>query len=235
MLFVLSSQVHASNKEKIYNAYINNQMELWKVVIDQMERNKTDNIQYLHELINYQYGYIGYCLGIENQTEAKQYLELAEKNLEKLERNGYDRAIIHSYHSAFWGFKIGINPLKAPFLGRKSIRHANLALEENNKEPFAHVQYGLAYFYMPILFGGSKKIAINHFLKALEQMEANPGQLIYDWNYLSLIALLGQSYEAIKEYDKAKLFYDKALNFEPDFKWVKEELHPNLQRKLTTK
>jgi len=102
----------------------------------------------------------------------------------------------------------------------------------NSKIPFGHVQYGIAYFYMPAMFGGSKTVAIEHFLDALKLMEANQEALSNDWNYLNLLTLIGQSYQEIKEYDKAKLFYQKALDKEPNFLWVKNELMPELLKKM---
>ncbi|WP_319499496.1 tetratricopeptide repeat protein [uncultured Draconibacterium sp.] len=232
LVFFLSGGAFASNKEKIYQAYISNRMDDWKVIIDSLEQNKTENADYLSELVNFQYGYIGYCLGADKDKEAKDYLYLAESNLEILENKNYNPALINAYKAAFWGFKIGLSPIKAPILGPRSIKNVDQALEINNKLPFAHVQYGNAYFYMPAVFGGSKQIAIEHFLLAIEQMEASPEELANDWNYLSLLSLTGQSYEKVGEYDKAKNIYEKALKFEPNFKWIRDELYPDLKTKL---
>lgn len=232
MLFVLSESVFASNKEKIYNAYINDRMEQWKMVIDSLEQDKTENIEFITELTNYQYGYIGYCLGTDDKRAAKHYLDLAENNLGILENKNFNPALVNAYKAAFWGFQIGIQPIKAPIYGRRSIKHADLALDQNSELPFAHVQYGNAYFYMPAIFGGSKQVAIEHFLQAIEQMEKQPAKLKNNWNYLSLLSLTGQSYEEMGKYEKAKAIYEKALQFEPDFKWVKDELYPNLRTKL---
>nr|WP_319999352.1 hypothetical protein [uncultured Draconibacterium sp.] len=235
LVVFLSGGAFASNKEKIYQAYISNRMDDWKVIIDSLEQNKTESVDYLSELVNYQYGYIGYCLGADKDKEAKDYLDLAENNLEILENKNVDPALVDAYKAAFWGFKIGLSPIKAPIFGRRCIKNADRALELNNKLPFAHVQYGNAYFYMPAVFGGSKEVAIEHFLQAIEQMEASPAELENDWNYLSLLSLTGQSYEKVDEYDKAKNIYEKALQFEPDFKWIKDELYPDLKTKLEKK
>lgn len=233
LVFVFSGGAFASNKEKIYEAYINNRMNDWKAIIDSLEQNKTENAGYLSELVNYQYGYIGYCLAEDDDKNAKHYLDLAEENLEILENKNFNPALVNAYKAAFWGFKIGLSPIKAPIYGRRSIKHADLSLEQNNKLPFAHVQYGNAYFYMPAIFGGSKEVAVEHFLLAIEEMEASPEELKNDWNYLSLLSLTGQSYEELNEFKKAQVIYEKALEFEPDFKWIKDELYPDLKTKLT--
>ena len=232
LAFFLSGSAFASNKEKIYEAYINNRMNEWKSIIDSLEQNKTGDATYLSELVNYQYGYIGYCLGMDKENEAKDYLKLAEKNLEILEEKNFNPALTNSYKAAFWGFKIDIQPIKAPIYGRRCINRVNEALELNNQQPFAHVQYGNAYFYMPAVFGGSKQVAIEHFLLAIKQMETSPEKLKNDWNYLSLLSLTAQSYEELNEFGKAQVIYEKALKFEPNFKWIKDELYPDLKTKL---
>jgi tetratricopeptide (TPR) repeat protein len=120
--------------------------------------------------------------------------------------------------------------MKAPFLGPKSIKHSKLAMEQNPENPMGYIQYGNSQFYMPPVFGGSKQEAINHFKKAELLMEN--GNIKNDWNYLSLLALIGQSYSALNDYKNAKMYYEKALKTEPNFLWVKKELMPELLKKM---
>ena len=232
ILVLVSNIIFASNREAIYNAYINDKMEDWKKVIDEMESNKMPTIDFLYELVNYQYGYIGYCMGIDENSEAKKYLKLAEQNLEILEEKNFSPSEINAYKSAFYGFKIGLSPIKAPILGPKSINSSKLAIEQDDKNPMGYIQYGNAQFYMPPAFGGSKEEALQYFTNALQLMEKNENQLANDWNYLSLLALIGQSYEETEQFEKARIFYEKALEFEPRFLWVKNELYPQLIKKM---
>ncbi|MBN2635784.1 MAG: tetratricopeptide repeat protein [Prolixibacteraceae bacterium] len=227
-LLIISTTLFASYRDSIYNAYINNQMEDWERIIDKMERDKNNTTDNLLEIINYQYGYIGFCMGTNQNNKAKKYLKLAENNLAQLENKNYSPSEINAYKSAFYGFKIGLSPIKAPILGPKSISYSKLAMEQDGKNPMGFIQYGNSQFYMPPVFGGSKEEALEYFLKALELIELNKNQLANDWNYLSLLALIGQSYEAIGQYEKAKIFYEKALKAEPRFLWVKNELYPQL-------
>lgn len=231
-LLLFSTTLIASYRNSIYNAYINNRMEDWKKIIDEMESNNKNTPEYLLEIINYQYGFIGWCIGTDQQNEAKKYLNLAENNLAQLEDKNYSSSEVNAFKSAFYGFKIGISPIKAPILGPKSISYSKLAMEQDNKNPMGFIQYGNSQFYMPSVFGGSKEEALEHFLKALELIELNKNQLANDWNYLSLLALIAQSYEAIGQYEKAKIFYEKALIAEPGFLWVKNELYPQLINKI---
>jgi len=225
----------ASNKEGIYNAYISGRMDEWKSIIDRMEEQKIKTNSFLIELINYQYGYIGWCLGNNQKNQAKKYLNLAEHNLEILENQNCCFSRIYAYKSAFYGFKIGLTPYKAPFIGPNSMKNAELSIQTDSTYYLGFVQYGNNQFYMPAVFGGSKELAIDYFEKAKVLLEHNQNELLYDWNYLSLMVVIAQSYENIKNLEKAKQYYEIILKKEPDFKWVKDELYPDLLTKIEAK
>ena len=222
----------SSYKSKIYDAYISNNMAKWKTIIDEMENSKSKDKVFLMELVNFQYGYIGYCIGAEKMDEAEKYLDLAEENLEKAEKSGVDASEISAYKSAFYGYEIGMNKMKAPFIGPKSVKYSKLSMEQNPQNPMGYIQYGNSQFYMPPVFGGSKAEAVEHFKKAEKLMEKDNAKIENDWNYLSLLALIGQSYFAMEDYKNAKIYYEKALKVEPKFMYVKNELMPQLVRKM---
>lgn len=223
---------HASARPEIYLAYITNRMDLWKNLIDEMEAEKFRSNEQLLELVNYQYGYIGYCIGFKKRDEARRYLELAEKNIEILENRNYKLSELHAYRCAFYGFKIGLNKLSAPVNGLKSLDHVKKALELDKENYFAWIQYGNIQFYMPAAFGGSKKEGIEYFLKARQMLERNPADLTENWNYLSLMVIIGQSYTYINDFESAKAVYQEILKLEPDFLYVKNELYPELLKKI---
>jgi hypothetical protein len=54
-----------------------------------MELRSLQTMISLPELVNYQYGYIGYCI-VLSWDEAKKYLALAEKNIDILESRNHD-------------------------------------------------------------------------------------------------------------------------------------------------
>ncbi len=232
LLFIfISVNMAASYRTDIYNAYITNRMDLWKKVIDVMQGDNFKN-DALAELINYQYGYIGYCIGFEKKDEARKYLNLAERNLEILEKGKYDPSMIKAYKCAFYGFRLGLNKFTAPVNGLKSLENAKSALAIDSTNYFAWIQYGNVQFYMPATFGGSKKEGIEYFLKAKKIMEKHPDELINNWNYLSLLVLIGQSYTYINDTPSAKRVYESILEREPAFLYVKNELYPELLKKM---
>jgi len=232
LIFTAFSPVWATSyKNKIYDAYISNNMPKWKTIIDEMENSKSKDKVFLMELINFQYGYIGYCIGAGKMDEAEKYLDLAENNLEKSDKLGAERSQISAYKSAFYGYEIGINKMKAPFIGPKSVKYSKLSMEQNPQNPMGYIQYGNSQFYMPPAFGGSKKVAVEHFLKAEKLMSTDKINIENDWNYLSVLALIGQSYFAMEDYKNARIYFEKALKVEPDFLLIKIDLLPKLLKK----
>lgn len=232
LLLILGNIIYAENRTDVYKAYISNRMELWKAVIDRMETAKPAGNEALLELINYEYGYIGYCIGFNKDNEAEKYLNLAEKNTAKLEKAGYKPSVLNAYRAAFYGFRISLNKLSAPINGRKSLNHAKTSIEMDENNYLGHVQYGNALFYMPSAFGGSKKKALEYFDKARKILEKNPSQIKGDWNYLSLLVTIAQSYESMEQYARAKTEYDNILKLEPEFLYVKNDLLPKLLAKM---
>ena len=225
----------ASFKTEIYQAYISNNMKQWKLVMDKMNQETNRNNDFLLELINYQYGYIGWCVGNKEHKQAKEILALAEKNIEILEKNNFEPSMLNAYKSAIYGYKIGLNKFQAPFIGPKSVDCAKKAIELDKNNPFGYIQIGNSEFYMPSAFGGSKTVALENFKKAEKLMERNPEKIINDWNYLSLLAMIVMSYKELKQYELAKYFCEKALKTEPEFLWVKLDLYPEIKNLIKQK
>jgi tetratricopeptide (TPR) repeat protein len=201
-------------------------------VIDAMEERSITNPDFIADLLNYQYGYIGYCIGIEEYDEAELYLEKAYTNLDFLIEKQYDKAVISSYTSALYGFEIGISSWKAPIVGPASLESAQNAISYDSSYYLGYVQYGHTQFYMPEVFGGSKKSALQNYHKAETLLEYNTRALVSDWNYLSLLVVIAQAYEKVDELQKAQTYYEKILRIEPDFLWVADTLYPQLLEKM---
>ncbi len=232
ILLICSSGLKATYKTDIYLAYINSDMNKWKHIIDVMDKHKVISAEYLSDLLNYQYGYIAWCIGTNKTDLAKEILNLAEDNLTLLERKTNNLSIINSYKSAFYGFRIGINVFQIPFIGLKSIECAKSAIKLDVNNPYGYIQYGNCEFYIPVIFGGSRTEALKYYKKAEELMERDSSQIKNNWNYLSLLTMIARTYSDLKCYYKAKYYYDKIESIEPNYVWVKKELYPELMKYL---
>ena len=219
-------------RRKIYTAYYASSMDVWKTAIDEMEAAKKKNVAYLLDLLNYQYGYIGWCIGEERTAEAERYLARAEENLGLLRERAAPSSTLLAYQAALTGFRIGLSPISAPFIGPGAVEAAKASLEADNENPFAHLQYGNVLFYMPGLFGGSREKALFHYQTAATLMERRPQDTVENWNYLSVLVTIARAHEEMGNQAAAKRVYLKILGIEPGFLWVKEELLPALEERM---
>lgn len=226
-LFICVCFVSADYKQDIYEAFVTRNMGKWKATIDKMEAAAPQTQALQLELINYQYGYIGWCLGEEKNKEAKHYLEKAEAAVSRLIKKNDNDSQMHAYMAAFYGFKVNLSPIKAPVLGPKCLEHAELALSKDKKNPFAYLQYGNALYFRPKLFGGSKEKALAYYLKAEQLMSSL--DVKNDWNYLNVLAQIVLAYQETDQHQKVDQYFRKALTIEPRFTWVKEGLLPKLK------
>lgn len=224
--------LQASNKSDVYYGFIGNNMPLWKKTIDNMNLQKDKTNEFILELLNYQYGFIAWCIMTEQDDLAETYMELGEKNIQILEKTGKYSSLVNSYRAAFYGFQINISIFQAPLVGSKSVDCAKAAMKQDPNNPYGYIQYGNSQFFMPSVFGGSKLEALENFKKAEILMEKDKEGLKHNWNYLSLLSMIARSYEELEDYNNAKICYEKILKIEPEFLWVKKELYPELLKKI---
>lgn len=225
-----SENAQSPFKKQVYQAYISGKMEGWKTAIDNMENQKKNEADFLLELINYQYGYVAWCLGNYKKNDAKHYLSLLEKNLVRLKNIAGETAEFHAFTAAAFGFKIGLSVWRAPFFGPKSMDHAEKALEKNSQSFQANMEMGNIWNHMPAMFGGSDEKALTYYSKALEIIESKPEEFKrHNWMYLNLLTIVGQMHQETGNPNQAKKYFEQALQIEPDFVWVKEELLPSLK------
>lgn len=232
LLLILSFQSKASYRSEIYSAYIGNRMDLWKKVLERMDSIPYKSNDLLLELVNYQYGYIGYCLGFDRKEESKEYMTSLLENIDILEKNGINPSVINSYKSAYYGFRIALNPISAAVNGTKSLGFAKNAQKLDPDNYLAYVMLGNSEFHTPSALGGSKKEALEYFLNAKELIEKNSASLSDDWNYLSLLIVIGQTHTYLKDYVSAQKVYQGILELEPEFLYVKDDLYPKLLKKM---
>ncbi len=232
ILVLLVSILFAENNIDIYKAYVSGNMKRWKAVIDLMEKQSIETNKAKLDLLNYQYGYVAYCISNDKDDEAKKYMQKADELIEQLEKVEYNLPLIYAYKAAFVGFEIGISPLKAPFIGPKSSNYARKSTNLDTNNFFGYVQLGNIAYHKPAIFGGSKEEAIEHYLQALKLMEKDKSKLKNNWNYLNLLVAIINTYVSQEKYELAKQYCIKTLTFEPQFKWVKNKLYPEVIEKL---
>jgi tetratricopeptide (TPR) repeat protein len=217
--------------EMIYQAYINEEMHLWEraIILLENEYKVRNDIEILYDLTLARYGYIGFLLGSGNNDEGRKHISLAEESLEKLVRLPEFESSSYALQAAMYAFRISITPWRAVFWGRRSMNLINKALETDPANPSAWIEHGNAMFYAPAALGGSKEEAVKSYSRAASLMEA--GMMDKQrWLYLNTLVGLGKSYSETGNRLMARTTYLKALEFEPQFKWVKDKLLPQLMK-----
>lgn len=231
LLLVLCGQMSAQStyKSEIYQAFTTGNMVKWKQVLDKMEKIPNKKNEQLLELVNYQYGYIGWCLGVKREKEAATYLQKAESHLSKLEKQHYKLSSVLAYKSLFLGFQIMQTPIKVTLLGMRCLSYGEKAYKLDKNNAFASIQQGNLWYYKPKILGGSVTEALVYYLQAEKLMEAAAKENDPDWNYLNLLATIAKSYELIGQPKKQTEYIQKALAVEPDFSWIKSDKRPALK------
>lgn len=224
--------IHAqSEKKQIYKAFLSGDMRSWKTIMDNFAaKGSLTNAQKI-ELINFYYGYIGYQIEIGNKELATKYVNRGEALINELLKTDVNNADLYAYKSAFIGFKIGISPLKAPFIGKSSIQNVNKAISLAPDNIQANIEQANILYYSPSTFGGNKTEAKKYYAKAIELYENNSQNSKEDWLYLSLLTSVGKIYTEDKNYEAAKRLYEKILIIEPSFNYVKDNLYPAILKK----
>ncbi len=232
IFLLLSLLIFCQNNANIYESYITDDMDKWKTVMDSIQKKAKKTNETKLNLLNYQYGYISYCITEDKDSQAEKYIEKANKLIEQLEQNKYKLSVLYAYKAALIGFKIGLSPYKAPFMGPKSSKYAQTSVEINPNNTLGYIQLGNIAYHKPSIFGGSKSEAIKHYIHALKLMEKEPKKLKNNWNYLNLLVSIIKTYISQEEFLSAKQYCIKALKFEPRFNWVKKQLYPQVLKQL---
>ncbi len=216
-----------SPRERVYQALIYDKMDDWNEVIVEMSSRKSSlSDKELGELVNYYYGYTGWLMEEGPKKKAKSYVKQADALIDGLLLTYPDESDLYAFKGAFFAYKISLNPIKAPFLGGQSMGNIDRAVELGPERPQAWIEKGNALFYMPKAFGGSKEKAVEAYKKAIRYMEEDPESLHNNWMYLNVLLVLAQGYEKTGDYNMAKSTYDKLLQIEPGFSYVRDEEYP---------
>lgn len=215
----------------VYRAYIEKDMESWRQIIDRRRNIENPSKEYMEETINYEYGFVAWSLANldENRNLAQKYLEYAFEDMEKYEEMDGEESRLSAYKSAFIAYDMKLHPMKAPFIGLKSVKLSKDAVNADGEDFFAYIQRGNVLYYLPVVFGGSKQAAIETYCKAREIMQSDfDNKARHNWLYLNLWLTLADAYKGLRDYAQVKTCYDSVLQIAPDFAWVRDSLYKSL-------
>jgi tetratricopeptide (TPR) repeat protein len=233
LLLFFGLVVAQAQNHNFYDAYVSNRMDLWKYQMDRMEKDYATDQSYdvLFDLTVAHYGYIAYCMSMEQKKRAKKYVLKAEVNAKKMLKHDPKWARVHALLGAIYGFKAGQAPYKAPILGIRAMKELNKAFDLDPTDPHIWMEKGNVDLYKPAIFGGNKRDAILYYLKAIELFEEDSVNIGNNWLYLNTLSGLATAYVRTEQINKADLTYQKIIDREPDFKWISEDVYPSFRAK----
>ena len=129
------------------------------------------------------------------------------------------------------GWKAGLKPMQAMFLGPRSSRLLASAEKADPKNPRVILYKAISDFNTPKQFGGDKDRALAGFKEAAALFDdVKPGdELEPSWGHPDVYAWLGIAHMERDQHTEARAALEKALEIDPEFSWVKYGLMPQLE------
>lgn len=224
--FLLPKLEFAQNiRTEVYQCYVYNQATKWRNQL-KLDVSQLQSLDAKFDFIEAQYGYIGYCLTHDKSKEAEGYIYKTQKLLKQILKSQPQNARATALYGALLSMEIELFPAKSMFIGPKATSYIEKSKKLDSQEPVCWLEQGNFRFHAPSMFGGDKKRAAGAFQKAIHLFEAKPSRQKNNWMYLHALVWLAKSYQELGQKSQAIATYQKALAYEPDFSWVKDDLLP---------
>ena len=182
-------------------------------------------------LLNHYMGYVIYRLaGRTMETDMDASHALLKEAESFLEKSVEIQPIAESYAllASAMGMRID-GPASAMSLGMRSGAAMGRAKDLGPDNPRVRLLEGISAFHTPGMFGGGHEAALEHFLAATELFgEDAPPPPLPAWGHAEAYAWLGQTHVALGQTEAARTAYERALELEPGYVWVREVLLPGV-------
>ena len=158
--------------------------------------------------------------------EATQHLTEAQKHLEKAMELKPSWGEPYALYASLLGFEIALDWNKAMTLSSEIYEFFGKAFDLEPNNPRINLMKGSSDLYTPEEYGGGPNVAIGTLSKAVKLFEEenikNP--LEPSWGKEEALTFLGMAYMQKGDNDKAREFYLKALEVNPEFGLAKDNL-----------
>lgn len=230
-IFLFPIQAQTTRKHRIYDAYVSGNRAQWIQVVNEMEHStEPKTLSWKLELAEYYYGMIGYFIGMKKNDQAAPILAKGNALIDGVLKDHPNNATALAYKGSMTAFKISLNRYKVMVLGRESLKWMEKSLASDPENVQALFDRGNAYVHAPVLFGGDPAQGILLFRKAMALLEKR-NQTSENWLYLHLLVTTADACKRSGQPEKARPYYERALQVEPRFRFIKETLLPALDKK----
>ncbi|HCZ34409.1 MAG TPA: hypothetical protein DHV26_00615 [Cytophagales bacterium] len=211
--------------EMMYQAYLQRSQALWEKALATQLKQANTTTEKLRLAFVY-YSLLNGTMATQNETLFDKHVDAAKELIKELIDQNPKSGEAAAMLSGIYGNEIAYSSMKGMFLGGKSSGLADKGIKLEPASALVWRIYGTNKYYTPAAFGGDLEEAVKAFEKSISIFESKPDTLKQNWLYIDTLALLGQAYAKSGATDKAISTYEKALQQEPSFGWVKFSLLP---------
>ena len=169
----------------------------------------------------------------ERLKKAVEHLQIAKRAVDDREETNETAAEVCALLSNVYGRQISLSPIKGIYLGPKAKSVLGKAEQLAPGNPRVVLSSAISYLMTPRLVGGNKTKAMAGFRRAAKLFaRETPADPIHPvWGHSDTYIWMGIAYMERKESgSRPGGFRKKALEIDPDNRWVREKLSKDLTR-----
>ena len=207
---MVSSMCQAQySNHQLYQAYITRDMSVWQQYINSADWENLDTEQ-RKQLLNYEYGYSAYILGI-NVEEGKQCIQRFASHLEMMKSELPEERYC-AYLASVQSYRLALDKGQLMKYAKRVFSNIQRAMEINPNDPFVLSMQGNVEFYSPF---GSKKEALVYYQKA-DSLYGVAGADYEQWNRRAVQMTYILCLHKLRREDEAKKLCEELLAEEPN-------------------
>ena len=207
---MVSSMCYAQYSNcQLYEAYITRDMSVWEHYIDSADWDHLDTEQ-RKQLLNYEYGFSAYMLGI-NVEKGKKLIQRFATHLEAIKGELQEERYC-AYLASVYTYQLALNKNQLVKYAKRIFSNIERAMELNPNDPFVLSMQGNVEFYSPF---GNKKTALGYYQKA-DSLYGIAGADYERWNRRAVQLTYIQCLDKQRRSDEAIALCEKLLAEEPN-------------------
>ena len=206
---------------QLYEAYITRDMSVWEHYIDSADWDSLDTEQ-RKQLLNYEYGFSAYMLGIDVE-KGKKLIQRFATHLEAIKGELQEERYC-AYLASVYTYQLALNRGQLVKYAKRIFSNIERAMELNPNDPFVLSMQGNVEFYSPF---GNKKTALGYYQKA-DSLYGIAGADYERWNRRAVQLTYIQCLDKQRRSNEAIALCEKLLAEEPNnvnFQQLLEDLH----------
>ena len=207
---MVSSMCYAQySNYQLYEAYITRDMSVWEHYIDSADWDSLDTEQ-RKQLLNYEYGFSAYMLGIDVE-KGKKLIQRFATHLEAIKGELQEERYC-AYLASVYTYQLALNKNQLVKYAKRIFSNIERAMELNPNDPFVLSMQGNVEFYSPF---GNKKTALGYYQKA-DSLYGIAGADYERWNRRAVQLTYIQCLDKQRRGDEAIALCEKLLAEEPN-------------------